>query len=67
MREQQIEALVDAVVQCLDDMGISGQSVCAEAKARLRVAVDPFLVPDHDGLDYPLEAAAVVLALTSEQ
>jgi hypothetical protein len=40
--KEQIQALVDAAWQCLDDMSISGHSVCGLAKAQLRVAYEPF-------------------------
>jgi hypothetical protein len=40
--QQQIDALAEAMAQLLDDMGDIGQSVCLEAKARARIAYEPF-------------------------
>ena len=42
------EALADAMWQLLDDMGPTGQGVCIAAKARARVALEPFLLEDAD-------------------
>ncbi len=39
------EALADAMGQLLDDMGADGQSVCLYAKAKARIAYEPFC--DH--------------------
>ena len=41
--EEQILRLAEVVSQCLDDMGVSGRSVCGLAKAELRVAYEPFI------------------------
>lgn len=40
---EQIAALVEAMDQLLDDMGLHGQSVCLFAKAQARIAFEPFL------------------------
>ncbi|GJD74522.1 hypothetical protein MKK50_15795 [Methylobacterium sp. J-043] len=60
MRRSEIDALADAMWQCLDDMGAQGQGVCLASKAKARVAYEPFRV-DADGeeapVDYPLEEA----------
>jgi hypothetical protein len=54
----QIQALVEAAWQCLDDMGRDGTDVCLGAKALLRVAIEPFNDPASPmGLDYPLDYA----------
>lgn len=60
-----IEALVDAAWQVLDDMGTSGQSCCLYAKARLRAAIAPF-EPGLDGddslpLDWPVSEAERII------
>lgn len=62
---QQVEALVDAMWQILDDMGERGHGVCEFAKAKARVAFEPFKL-DADGeeapLDYTMAAAQAVVA-----
>jgi hypothetical protein len=40
--DEQTDALADAMWQLLDDMGMEGQCVCLLAKAKARVAFDPF-------------------------
>lgn len=45
----EIEALADAMDQLLDDMGKEGQSVCLNAKAKARLAFEPFRDPDDAG------------------
>lgn len=40
--QEAIDALVDAIGQLLDDMGADGTSVCLLAKAKARVAYEPF-------------------------
>lgn len=42
LHECQTAALVDAMDQLLDDMGIVGTSVCMAAKAQARIAYEPF-------------------------
>lgn len=61
---EQINALIEAMDQLLDDMGIDGRSVCLFAKAQARVAFEPFL--DRECVEYvmPLEEALKVLAET---
>lgn len=57
---EQVEALSDAMWQLLDDMGVSGQSVCESAKALARVAYEPFRIGatgEEAPLDYPLSEA----------
>lgn len=44
----QLRELVDAMGQLLDDMGRDGQSVCLHAKAKARVAYEPFRESDYD-------------------
>ena len=41
--EEQVERLVDAMWQLIDDMGPTGLSVCHMAKAQARIALEPFL------------------------
>jgi hypothetical protein len=48
--------LVDAMDQLLDDMGKTGQSVCLMAKAKARIAFEPFRTEDHAD-EFPLEDA----------
>lgn len=40
--EQEVQALVEAMDQLLDDMGVAGTNVCVAAKAQARVAWEPF-------------------------
>ena len=49
--EKQITELADAMWQLLDDMGENGQSVCLQAKAEARIAIDPFLTVDRPECD----------------
>lgn len=59
--------LIDAVWQALDDMGASGLTCTLESKAKLRVAIEPFLTADVKTgdpnvlLDWTLDAAARAL------
>jgi hypothetical protein len=56
----EVQALIDAMWQLLDDMGPEGQGVCLQAKAEARIAFEPFREPDSPvpmSLD---EARAVV-------
>ena len=60
-----VEALADAMWQLLDDMGAGGTCVCEMAKARARVAFDPFRLDaqrEEAPLGYTLEAAQAVIA-----
>lgn len=61
----EVEALADAMWQLLDDMGAKGTSVCELAKARARVAFDPFRLDalgEEAPLDYTLEAAQALVS-----
>lgn len=53
-RAAAVEALSDAMWQCLDDMGAQGQGVCLASKAKARIAYEPFRV-DADGEEAPLD------------
>jgi hypothetical protein len=47
-----VKSLVDAAISVLDDMDKDGKCCCLYAKAKLRVAVEPFLDPiDHKYYD----------------
>jgi len=52
--------LRSAALQCLDDMGVDGHSICEHAKAQLRLAIGSDYGGD-DAPDYTLEAAQVVI------
>jgi hypothetical protein len=58
--EQQIDNLVDATWQLLDDMGKDGLSVCAAAKAKARVAIEPFKYIDNE-FEMTLDDAIAIL------
>lgn len=45
---EEVEALIEAMTQLLDDMGPYGTCVCVAAKAQARIAWEPFR---DDGLD----------------
>lgn len=56
------EELADAVWQILDDMRHDGTSVCPAAKARLRIAFEPFIDENADMTDIiTLEAAQQIM------
>lgn len=48
----EIVELIYAMDQLLDDMGTDGLSVCAYAKARARIAFEPFRDPTEHGDEY---------------
>ena len=48
--EAQVENLVDAMCQVLNDLAVSGNTVCDLVKARATVAVKPFLMDDNGEL-----------------
>ena len=56
----EVQCLIDAVWQVLDDMGKDGRSCCESTKAGLRFAYEPFVI-EGDEFDYPLEEAKEVL------
>jgi hypothetical protein len=60
--EKQIQDLIDAMDQLLDDMGVGGQSVCLAAKAQARIAFDPFLDQDCTAYIMPLDEAKAIIA-----
>jgi hypothetical protein len=58
----ELEALVEAMFQLLDDMGPNSScSVCLAAKAQARVAFEPFAKPDDAEWIMPLDAAKLIL------
>lgn len=59
---EQIDALVEAMWQLLDDMGPDGQCVCLQAKAMARVAFEPFRDLDAPS-PMPLDEARRVLSV----
>ena len=66
--EAQITALADAVWHCLDDMGQYNTNVCSAAKAKLRLAYEPFLDaadPADDGWMTLAEAEAIMKELAN--
>ena len=55
-RQVDVESLIEAVWQVLDDMGAEGACVCEAAKAKLRIAYEPF--NDHEAEpDYAMDTA----------
>ena len=60
MNKEQVDALVEASLQVLDDMGKDGKCCCGYAKAKLRIVIEPFLPPDdYSDLMDPAEAARI--------
>ena len=57
---EEVESLVAAMWQLLEDMGKEGQCVCLEAKARARIAFEPFR-EDDDDIPMTLEDAERVI------
>lgn len=57
-----INALVDTLVQILDDMG-QGQDCCTclATKAQARIAVEPFIRPDEKEFLMPLSEAQEIM------
>lgn len=49
--EREVRSLADAVDQLLDDMGPRGNSVCPLAKAKARIAFEPFRDAKHHSDD----------------
>lgn len=63
--EDELDDLLEAVWQVLDDFGEEGRNCCGAAKYDLRIALQPFLAgnPDLDCV-YTLEAALKARAET---
>lgn len=59
--DYEVEQLVEAMDNLLDDMGKEGQSVCGFAKAFARVAFEPFRNAANGPPEYTLETAQQVL------
>jgi hypothetical protein len=58
---EQIEKLAEAMSQLLDDMGKDGQSVCLHAKARARIAYEPFWNPEDAEIHMSLDKAEQIV------
>ena len=67
--KEQVEELADAMWQLLNDMHPGGQSVCLAAKARARLAYEPFRAEPEDEIGImPLaEAQAIASGLGRPQ
>lgn len=50
--EAQVDALIAATEQLLDDMGKDSTCVCLFAKAKARIAYEPFRAPDDDLIEW---------------
>jgi hypothetical protein len=55
--EAQVLALAEAMGQLLDDMGDTSQSVCLYAKAKARIAYEPFMALMEDDPEFYLPLA----------
>lgn len=61
--QKEIDALVAAMDQLLDDMGTEGCCVCPAGKAQARVAFEPFITAEHAREYYmPLFVAQLILS-----
>lgn len=60
--EGNLEPLVAAMDQLLDDMGLDGTCVCLAAKAQARIAFEPFIASDAADIYMPLEIANRIAA-----
>jgi len=61
-KPHEIAALADAMADLLSDMGKDGQSVCGFAKAKARLAYEPFRAdPEAEEGIMPLEAVRGVM------
>lgn len=56
----EIDELVDAMGQLLDDMGADGTGVCLYAKAKARIAFEPFRELDWEP-NFSLAAAKLIV------
>lgn len=63
--EDQVMALAEAMDQLLDDMGRDGVSVCLHAKAKARIAFEPFIDPEAVEFYMPLDEAKRIVAEAS--
>lgn len=60
--EVEVTALADAMWQLLDDMGEKGQTVCRAAKARARIAFEPWNTEEGALCEMPLAEANRLMA-----
>lgn len=56
------DRLIEAMDQLLDDMGHEGTSVCLAAKAKARIAFEPFMELDAAHIYMPLDEAKRIAA-----
>jgi hypothetical protein len=59
--DPEASALAEAMSQLLDDMGPSGLGVCLAAKAKARIAYEPFIDPDEREFIMPLQMAQEIV------
>jgi hypothetical protein len=57
----EVKALIDAMDQILDDMGSTGLCVCLLAKAKARIAFEPFIPPGDTEYFLSLEEATRIV------
>ena len=60
--DDNVRELADAMDQLLDDMGEKGQSVCLYAKAKARIAFEPFRDPEDHTDDFTLAQAKQIVS-----
>lgn len=68
MDQDEINALIDAMDQLLDDMGENGLSVCKLAKAKARIAFEPFRdLDEHSEAIMSLDVAKAIVAVCDQR
>lgn len=60
-----MDALIEAMDQLLDDMGKDGLCVCLQAKAQARIAFEPFMEKNIAEFYMPLAEAQRVVAMAN--
>jgi hypothetical protein len=60
--EAEVKALADAMWQLLDDMDGDSQSVCLAAKAKARIAFEPFNDEPEASPDMTMEQAREIVS-----
>ena len=65
--QYQVIALADAMDQLLDDMGKDGTSVCLYAKAKARIAFEPFIDPESVEFYMSLDEAKRIVHETEKR
>jgi hypothetical protein len=57
-----VDSLAESMLQLLDDMGVNGTGVCLAAKAKARIAYEPFKEPGVEEFIMSLDEAKKIVA-----